>query len=104
MAPTDRQDLSLWPALCKGTFRQSRKNSYTVRQRVRIVKDIDEGCAWCGAQETIYHFVKSCPMVRLMYAACRDVVTPVVQGVDVGRWVADNPLISLTHPTGLCVW
>ena len=50
------------------------------------------------------HFVKSCPLVRLVYAACRDVATVVVQGVDVGRWVADNPMISLTQPTGLCVW
>ena len=38
-----------------------------VRQCVRLVKDIDEGCAWCGAQETDYHFVKSCPMVPLLY-------------------------------------
>ena len=21
-----------------------------------------------------------------------------------GRWVADNPIIALTNPTGLCVW
>ena len=58
---------------------------------------------WCGAQETVYHFVKSCPMVRMLYAACGNVATPVVQGMDVGRWVADDPIIALTNPTGLCV-
>ena len=68
------------------------------------MKDIDEGCAWCGAQDPVYHFVKSCPMVQLLYVACRDVATPVVQGVDVGRWVADNPLISLNHLADLCLW
>ena len=69
-----------------------------------MVKDIHEGCAWCGAQETIYHFVKSCPMVRMLYAVCRDIAMPVVKGVDAGRWVADDPIIVLTNPTRLCVW
>ena len=27
-----------------------------------------------------------------------------VKGVDVGRWVADDPIIALTNPTGLCFW
>ena len=67
------------------------------------MKDIHEGCAWCGAQETIYHFVKSCPMVRMLGTACRDVALPVVKGTDVGRWVADDPIIALTNPTRLCV-
>ena len=46
----------------------------------------------------------STPMVRMLYAACRDVATPVVQGTDVGRLVVDNPVIAVTNPTGLCVW
>ena len=32
--------------------------------------------------------------VRMLYAACRDVATPVVKGIDVDRWVADNPIIA----------
>ena len=59
---------------------------------------------WCGAQKTVYHFVKSCPMLRMLYAACRDVATLVVQGTGVGRWVVDDPIITLTNPTGPCVW
>ena len=47
--------------------------------------------------------MKSCPMVCMLYAACRDVATPVVKGVDVGRWVADDPIIVLTNPTRLCI-
>ena len=43
-------------------------------------------------------------MVQMLYAACRDVSTPVVQGTDVGRWVAGDLIIALTNPTGLCVW
>ena len=27
----------------------------------------------------------------------------VVKGVDVGRWVVEDPIIALTNPTGLCV-
>ena len=42
-------------------------------------------------------------MVRMLYAACRDVAPPVVQGTEVGRWIADDPIIALTRPTGLCV-
>ena len=42
-------------------------------------------------------------MVRMLYAACRDVATAVVKGIDVGRWVADDPIITLTNPTRLCV-
>ena len=56
-----------------------------VRQHVGLVKDIQDGRVWCGAQVTIYHFVNTCPMVRILYAACRDVATPVVQGMDVGQ-------------------
>ena len=67
------------------------------------MKDINEGCAWCGAHETVYDFVKSCPIVCMLYAACRDVATPVVMGTDVGRWVADGPIIALSNPIGLCV-
>ena len=29
------------------------------------------------------------------------VATPVVRGMDVGRWVANDPIIALTNPTGL---
>ena len=102
----------MWPALLKSNVPAiTQKFMYKapwkklqVCQSVRLVKDIDEGCAWCGAQETVYDFVKSCPMVRSLYAACRDVTTPVVQGVDVGKWVADNPMISLTPPSGLYGW
>ena len=72
-----------------------------MRQRMGLVKDIQDGCVWC---DTVYHFVKSCPMVRMLYAACRDVATPLVQGLDVGRWVADDPIVALTNPTGPCVW
>ena len=71
---------------------------------MKLVSNIEDTCVWCGAQETVYHFVKSCPMVRLLYVACRDVATPVVAGTDVGRWVSDDPIIALTTPTGLCVW
>ena len=74
-----------------------------VRQRVKLVKDTEATCVRCGAQETVYHFVKSCPMVRLLYVACRDVATPVVAGVDVGRWVSNEPIIVLTNPKGLCI-
>ena len=58
-----------------------------MRQHVGLVKDIQDGGVWCGAQETGNHFVKL-----------------VVRGTDVGRWVADDPIIALTNPTGLCVW
>ena len=34
-----------------------------VRQCVGLMKDIQHGCAWSGEQETVYHIVKSCPMV-----------------------------------------
>ena len=54
----------------------------------------------CGAGR-VYYFVKSCPMVRLLYAACRDVAMPMVAGVDVGRWVSDEPIIALSNPTGI---
>ena len=43
-------------------------------------------------------------MVQMLYVACRDVATPVVQGMDVGCWVADDPIIALTNPSWLCVW
>ena len=42
-------------------------------------------------------------MVHMLYAACRDVATAVVKGIDVSRWVADDPIIALTSPTGLCI-
>ena len=42
-------------------------------------------------------------MVQMLYVACQDGATPVVEGMDVGRWVADDPIIALTNPTGLCV-
>ena len=71
-----------------------------VCQRGRLVKE----CAWCGEQETVYLFVKSCPMVRTLYAVCRVVATPVLKGIDVRRWLADDPIIALTNPTGRCVW
>ena len=71
-----------------------------VRQRVQIVKDITDGCGWCGVQETMYHFMKSCNDLPTVHS----MTTPVAQGVDVGRWVADKPLISLTQLAGLCVW
>ena len=83
----------MWPALWKMNLPtithefmyKALWKKIQVRQRIKILKDIDEGCAWCGAQESVYHFVKSCPMTRLLYAACGDVATPVVQGTDVGR-------------------
>ena len=43
-------------------------------------------------------------MVRLLYAACRDVARPVVASVDVGRCVSNEPSIALTNPTALCIW
>ena len=101
----------MWPALWKTNlpmithefiYRVPWKK-LQVRQRVKLVKDIEDTCVWCGAQETVYHFVESCPIVRLLYAACRDVATPVVAGVDVGQWVSDEPIIVLTNPTGLCI-
>ena len=112
MAPTDRHDSAVWPAPWKTNVPSITHEfmykvlwkKLQVRQRVGLVKDIQDGRVWCGAQETVYCFVKSCPMVRILYAACRDVAAPVVQGMDVGRWVADDPIIALTNPTGLCVW
>ena len=107
-----QEDTAIWPALWKTnvpsiTHEPMYKvlwKKLQVRQRVGLVKNIPEGCVWCGAQETVYYFVKSCPMVRMLYAVCRDVEAPVVQGTDVGRWVADDPIIALTNPMGLCVW
>ena len=112
MAPTDRQDVAVWPALWKTNlptitdefiYRVPWKKLH-VRQRVKLVKDTEDTCVCCGSQETVYHFVKSCPMVRLLYAVCRDVATPLMAGTDVGRWVSDDPIIAPTNPTGLCVW
>ena len=74
-----------------------------IRQRVKLVKDLEDTCVWCGAPETVYHLVKGSPMVRVLYAACKDVATPVVASTNVGCWVSDDPIIALTNPTGLCV-
>ena len=112
MAPTDRQDPSVWAALWKTNLRSIMHEfmyrvlwkKHQVLQRVKRVKNIGDCCVWCEAQETVYHFVKSCPMVRLMYAAFRDVAVAVANGMDVGRWVSDDPTIALTKPTTLCVW
>ena len=71
---------------------------------MKFFKDIQDAFVWCGAQETVYYFVKSCAMLRLLYAACRDVATPVVASTDVGRRVSDDPIIALANPKGLCVW
>ena len=56
------------------------------------------GYTWCGAQETVYHFVRSSPMVRMLYTACRDVTVPVVKCTDVGGWVVDDPNIAFVVP------
>ena len=96
MAPTERHDVVVQPARWKTNlptithefmYRAPWKKPQ-ICQRVKLVKDIEDTCMWCGALETVYHFVKSSPMVRLV-SACRDVATPVVAGVDVGRWVSD---------------
>ena len=102
----------MWPVLCKTNVPSITHEfmykvmwkKFQVRQHVGLVKDIQDGCVWCGAQETVYDFVKSCPMVRMLYAACRDVATLGVQRMDVGRWGEGDPIIALTNPMGLCVW
>ena len=27
-----------------------------------------------------------------------------IKGIDVGIWVADEPIVALTDPTGPCIW
>ena len=71
MAPTDRQETTVWPAVWQTNVSAITHESVykvlwkklRVRQRVGLLKDIHDGCVWCGAQETVYHFVKSRPMV-----------------------------------------
>ena len=71
MAPTDRQGVAVWLALWKTNQRTITREfinrvpwkKLQVRQRVKLVKNIDDTCVWCGVQETVYHFMKSCPMV-----------------------------------------
>ena len=112
MAPTNRQDTAVWPAPRKTNVPSIAHEfmykvlwkKLPVLQCAGLVKDIQDPCVWCGVEETVCHFVKSCPIVRMLYAACRDVATLVVTGTDVGRWVADNTIIALTNPTALCVW
>ena len=75
MAPTDRQDTTVWVALWKTNVLPITHQfvykvlwkKLQVRQRVGLVKDIQDGRVWCGARETVYHFVKSCPMVQMLY-------------------------------------
>ena len=57
-----------------------------------------------GVTHTHTHTHTSCPKVRMMYASWRDVAVPLVHGIDVGRWVADDPITTLTNPTRPCVW
>ena len=57
MAPTDRQSQEVWPALWKTNLPAITQEfiyrvpwkKLQVPQRVRLVKDINEGCVWCGA-------------------------------------------------------
>ena len=112
VAPIDKQAAVVWPTLWKtNVLSITHKFVYKVllkklqvRQRMGLVKEVPDGCVWCGAQDTVYHFVNSYPLVRVLYAACRDVAIPVVQGINFGRWVVGDSIIALTNPTGLFVW
>ena len=112
MAPTDRHDaavrLALWkthlPTMTHEFIYKVLRKKLQVRQQVKLVKYIEDTCVWCRAEKTVYHFLKSCPMVWLLHVVCREVATPVVAGADVERWVSDDPIIARTNPRGLCVW
>ena len=58
-----------------------------VADRVVKVKEVKTQCPCCEARETVYHFLKTCSITRMLVHAIRCLAKPRVENTEIGRLV-----------------